>query len=383
MCFDIIDKIRELSIAGDTEAEKQAEELEKIRKEGDISRALRFEKDLLVLARDRFELLSPIEFIDLERLQTDRNRCAHPSLVAEDQAYAPSAELARAHIHSAVTHLLQHPPAQGKYALQRLTNEVDSEYFPTKESQAIIAFSSGPLRKPRESLVRNFTIVLIKKMVKEDLDYKQRYKITAALSAISKMHPGHYHNTIASKLSHLIRALDDTELIRAIHLLTFGVPDCWGNLELDIQQRLQNYVKMLPSDTFEEIEGILSFEPLRAIAEERVNRATRDDFKNTYFFELPGQIADRLIDLYLSSRSFDQANALGKQLMMNASDLTPVHIHRILEGVQNNSEVRYSFELNPLITSIRARKQIPESELDDLLASNGLSEFVSVGSQDA
>ena len=120
----------------------------------------------------------------LERLQADRNRCAHPSLTSDDKAYTPSAELARLHLHSAVTHLLQHPPVQGKYALDRLTQEIDSDYFPSTAQDAQVAFASGPLRKPRESLVRNLVIVLTKSLLQDKPNDKRRMRLSAALVAV-------------------------------------------------------------------------------------------------------------------------------------------------------------------------------------------------------
>ncbi len=135
VCFDVIEKLRELALAGDKQAEAQVKDIDLTRRTGDLARALKFERELLQISKDIFELISPLEAIDIERLQEDRNRCAHPSLSSDDLAYAPSAELARLHIHSAVTHLLQHPPVQGKYALDRLTSEIDSEYFPTTEKK--------------------------------------------------------------------------------------------------------------------------------------------------------------------------------------------------------------------------------------------------------
>lgn len=93
VCFDVIEKLRELSLAGDKEAEKFVQDLEVIRRSGDIKQALTFERELLEIAKNKFELISPLEYIDLERLQADRNRCAHPSLTSDDKAYTPSAEL--------------------------------------------------------------------------------------------------------------------------------------------------------------------------------------------------------------------------------------------------------------------------------------------------
>jgi hypothetical protein len=143
VCFDIIDKLRELALAGDKEADNVITDIEKARQTNDITRALRIERELLPLARDKFELLSHVEYVDLERLQQDRNRCAHPSLVSDEQPFTPSGELARLHIYSAVTHLLQHPPVQGKYALERLLREVASDYFPDDVKKATASLSSG------------------------------------------------------------------------------------------------------------------------------------------------------------------------------------------------------------------------------------------------
>lgn len=120
-------KHREASRAfasGRQRAEQLCSHLEKVRAGGDVQGAPQFEAELLPIAKTKFEWLSPVEFTDLDRLKTDRNRCAHPSLVEEGLAYAPSAELARVHLKNAVTSVLQHPPAQGKYALDRLMRDV-------------------------------------------------------------------------------------------------------------------------------------------------------------------------------------------------------------------------------------------------------------------
>ena len=65
VCFDVIEKLRELSLAGDKEAEKFVQDLEVIRRSGDIKQALTFERELLEIAKNKFELISPLEYIDL------------------------------------------------------------------------------------------------------------------------------------------------------------------------------------------------------------------------------------------------------------------------------------------------------------------------------
>ncbi len=382
VCFDVIEKLRELALSGDKEAEKHAEELEKTRKSGDIAKALKFERELLELARDKFELISHIEFIDLERLQEDRNRCAHPSLVSEDQVFSPSAELARVHLHSAVSHVLQHPPVQGKYALDRLVKEIDSEYFPDNKDKARVSLASGPLRKPRESLVRNFVVVLIKKLLKEDVDWRHKRRIAAALNATFELHPQGHGSAFSEKLSPLLRSLDDAELNRVIAFFQL-TKDTWQYVESDVRQRIENFVSALPSNLIDDIDFLLSFAPLRKQALSRVAVATRAELKETIFFILPSEVADRLIAIYLDSPNFDQANEWAKHLANHASDFNEDQIRRIVTSAAKNDQVLYSFELGALLSVLRSRKKIPEEDFNGLLKANGLSKYAPASPQPA
>lgn len=378
VCFDVIEKLRELALAGDKEAEKHVQEIDLTRRAGDVARALKFERELLVLAKDRFELISPLEFIDLERLQADRNRCAHPSLTSDDQAYAPSAELARLHLHSAVTHLLQHPPAQGKYALDRLLKDVESEYFPTGMKEARIAFSSGPLKRPRESLVRNLALVLVKALLNDKPEYKRRMRLAAAVAAAAELHPRIVADTLRERLSALFRSVPDSSLSSTVYFLR-DVKDAWQHLEPDVIQRVQNFVRNLPSSDYEDLEFLLSYPPLQVQARQRVQTSTRQEIAGSLFFDMPAEIADRFITIYLASASFDEANSCAKQLMLTSGDFNADHVRRLLTSISKKDQVRGSFQLGPLIANLRSKEKIPQDEFEKLLKENGLEEFARVG----
>src|SRR5690606_36378916 len=81
--------------------------------------------------------------------------------------YQPASELARCHVVNAVTHLLQHGPAQGKAAMDRLLSELEQNYFPKSVDELVVHLEHGPLGRPRASLVRNFVIVLLKRYFAE------------------------------------------------------------------------------------------------------------------------------------------------------------------------------------------------------------------------
>ncbi|HVY23910.1 MAG TPA: hypothetical protein VG962_11230 [Steroidobacteraceae bacterium] len=377
VCFDVIEKLRELALSGDKEAEMRIDELEKMQRSGDITNALRFERELLKLARDKFELISHLEFIDLERLQEDRNRCAHPSLVSEGRVFSPSAELARVHLYSAVTHLLQHPPVQGKYALDKLVSAVDSEYFPEKKDTAKDSLASGPLRRPRESLVRNFVIVLLKRLIKEDIEWNHKRRVAAALASVFELHPHYYADALKEKLSPMLRSLSDQELKRVINFFRM-VMDTWQYVEVDLRHRIEAFVSALPVDLLDELDFLLRFEPLQKHASSRVSRITRAELKETLFFSLPMEVADRFIALYLESRNFNQANEWAKQLAIYVSDFNEEQIRRIVTGAAGNDQILNSIELGALLKVLRGSKKISPAEFDSLLMASGLSRYVSI-----
>lgn len=373
--FDIIDKLKELSLAGDKEAEKQIEDFDKARRIGDIAYSLRFEREILAVCRDKLELISPVEFIDLERLQEDRNRCAHPSMTADGEVFNPSAELARMHIRSAVEHLLQYPPAQGKYALDSLVSEVDSEYFPTDVKKAVIAFESSPLKKARDSLIRNFTIVLLKKLINDAKDYKEISRVATALNAIGVIYNEHYSNTLKEKLSSIVRSIEADKLNRVTPLIS-RVKDSWSYFDADVKQKFQSYVESLPKDKFEDIDIFLSIDGLQKPAEKRLRVATRAELDEPLFFVVPEQVSNRIIELYAQSKNFDQANSFASTVTRYASDYSRDQIKRIIKACGENEQIEYSFEIGTVINAIRKNKYVSDDEVDGWLVESKLNKFV-------
>lgn len=382
MSFDILDKLKELSLAGDKEAERQIESFDKARRIGDVANSLKFEREILVVCRDKLELISHVEFIDLNRLQEDRNRCAHPSMASDGEVFNPSAELARMHIRSAVEHLLQYPPAQGKYALDSLTSEVESEYFPTDVKKAVVAFESSPLNKARDSLIRNFTIVLLKKLINDAKDYKEIYRISTALNAIEVIHRELYRKILTEKLSSIVRSLAVEKLDRVIPLIRH-VEDSWSYLEADIRQKIQTYVENLPKEEIENIDIFLSIQGLKSFAEKRLKKATRTELDEAIFFVIPLQVSDRIIELYSESRNFDQANNFASTVIRYATDYSKEQIQKIISVCGDNDQIKHSFDVGSVINSIRKNKNANDDEIDGWLVEADLKRFAKIKDNEA
>jgi len=369
VCFDIIEKIRELANAGDAEAEKHAGELEAARKADDLTRALKFERELLLVARDRFELISHIEFIDLERLQHDRNRCAHPSLVSEDEPFIPSAELARLHLRSAVTHLLQHPPVQGKAALENLLSTIISEYFPTEYDRASLRLSSGPLKKPRQSLVRNLISVLVKKILRDDLQYVECKRITVALSVVLKMHPVWSRSACIEKIPSVVQGLGDSRLDQVIVFLK-DVSDMWQYFDAGSRQRVEMFVEALPTSLFEELAFLLDYAPLKSFALLRVRRSTPSEYNEALFFDLPPAIGDHFIQRILSASGEPAATDWIEQLTPHVGDLSTSQIEKLIVNSHGNGLLQQLEEFHEILLRLFRRKKVA-SQVESLMLEHG------------
>jgi hypothetical protein len=373
ICFDFIDKLQELSLAGDKGAEELVKGIEIARRANDFASSLKFERELLELARDKFELISHLEFIDLARLQEDRNRCAHPSLVSDGQAFLPSAELARLHIRNAVTHFLQHPPVQGKYALERLLEDVKSDYFPTSVKTATASLASGPMKRPRDALIRNFVVVLLKVIFVGNENFAFRARAYGALGAVRNLHAKIFDAVLAEKLSSLLEALPDAGLSRAIRFLE-EIEDSWRHLVPGVQHRLENFVSNLPSGEMVWIDSAISIKPLYGCAVKRLARTTRDEIKSAALLELPPEIADRYIDLYLSSKNYSEANEWAKEISLYAPYFDALQQKRILEGAAKNTEIMHSNGLIFVIKKLRQTERLPIHDFERTLKECGFTE---------
>lgn len=373
VCYDLIEKLRELSLAGDKQAEEKINVLDAIHRDNDTSRSLKFEREILVFARDNIELISALEYEDLDRILQDRHRCAHPSLNADGEQYAPPAELARLHIHSAVTHLLQHEPAQGKFALDRVLKQLDSEYFPTNRADVLKAFQNTPIKRARPSLVKNLISVLLKQLfLEEQKDYTTSSKLTSSLSAVCAMHRDLYEARCAEILPDIVSRVEDNNLHHAVTNIT-RFPRAWSSLDHTQQTRLTNYVGKLPTEHFSIIDDILSFPDLKDEAARRVKFASLDDLEAVIpFFEAPCEIIDRYISLYHKSKNFDEANRIADQINIFVGDFSDDQIRTLLSKIQENDQILGSYGFPKLLGVLRKAASKYSMDFDELLREYGL-----------
>lgn len=363
--FDIVSKLQELEVLGDKNSRLKLEAFDKICARGDVEALLKFEREILTNARDEFGFVSPLEFDSLERLHLDRHKCAHPSLHSRSEFYVPTAELARAHIVSAVTILLSQPPVQGKAALEALLREVEFQTFPTQPEDAVKHFSFGALKRPKDSLVRNFIIVLLKELLTKPTEVDKRRRLIAAVLAVLAMHRGLGEETVKEHLSKLVRP-EDARIPRAMRLIA-REPQLWEILDDDVQARMVRYVAKKSPIGSGVIAVAMKIPALAPAVKARVPKLSAAEL--TILVRRPAPLVkDRAIDLYAESRNFNNANELARELILPVvPSLDKKDVSRIISAAAKNTEIRYSFMWGDVLTAIRAANIISKRTLDNEL----------------
>jgi hypothetical protein len=367
VAFDIIDKIHELSLAGDKEAESFVVAYEASLANNNIEQSLKIERELLKTARQKFELISAQEFTDLDRLQEDRHRCAHPSRMTFSDVFSPPAELARLHIRSAVDHLLQHEPSQGKAALDALLKQIWSNYFPANADKALKLLQGSSLKRARPTLVRNLLVVLLKASLNPTTDHQQVGRNRAALRCVKAMHTEVWNQVIPTEVEKQYRnLLSDESMACGIRLLALE-KDLGAALPPDQIVRFEQFIASIPDDHMYLVETALSVPQLVVTTRKTISRLTAAQMEQLALFGLAEEVRARVVNAYCKATSFDMANSWGKIVRNVCDEFTAEETREVLTAAAKNDQIRGSFEVSRVLENIRKAGNLPEGELETLI----------------
>lgn len=390
---DIIEKIRDLDLAGDLQAKALVAELDGYKSRLDrgdksaIGLALKIEREILEIARDKFALLDHQQFTDLDRLREDRNRCAHPSLQYLEEQYQPSGELARLHLRNLVVHLLSQPPIQGKAALDRLRNSITSKYFPTDFQKAKQTLQDAGLQRPTPSLVRALVDNLLFGFFEKDDGLHNLQATLTALKATLDLHRVDAEPRLTTQIRKIAQKVDDDDFPRLIALC--GVlPECWQMLPDGKCEELRLFVKDGPSGEVSRIIAhTLNIQDLKETAAARLEQAnlqflTSSLESTTRRKSDPDRsIIAGAVNLYRHAGSWEAANSVAEKLVLPIfQHLSSGDIKSIIRAPsETGADLRGSHGFARFIDQVRADAKIPEDELNELLVECGLNAYVKNG----
>ena len=359
VAFDLIDKLRTIAATGDKAAGQWIEKFDRARQENDLAVSLELERNLVADVCTKFEFISPVEKIDLERLRDDRNRCAHPSHVSDTQVFTVPPELARLHIVNSIKSVLSQTAAYGKSVLDRLIAELDGNSFPNRAAAIKTILVSGPLCRPRESLFRNYLDILVKRVTSVDESIDRRLRAREVLSVLRVMHPNAWEEKFPQVLEKAMemRAHEPEHLFAVVSLVgeKSGV-SLWPYFKEVDQLRIRTFIENMPKENIELLEGILNQydHPLYAVAAQRIKHAGIDEISNAAWFTLPDEAIDRLLELYPHVRNYDEANKIGYTLLdvIGSGVNADQRIRQVLDVAAKNDQVLYSNALRPMLAKM-------------------------------
>ena len=240
-----------------------------------------------------------------------------------------------------------------------------------------MALQNSPLFRARESLVTNYIVVLLKRLLVRTNDYKENMRISAALNAVYQMRKNVFDSTLKEKLSVLFRTVEDKDFDLTFYFLR-NLPECWEYLDLDVKQKLLAYTELLPKEYLDEINYLLGHSELSASATRRIRSATREDLAHPWFSELAKPLANRIVQLYVESASYEQANSFSSTIMMCASDFSKEQVEKIVRACGENGQIRESLQVGNIIGSMRKNNNVSDTEIDHWLLEVGITDYVQI-----
>lgn len=377
--FDLIDKVRDLSLSGDAKAlaiyaryEAYLAQIEAGNEQG-VRGALEFERTILATCRDQLQFFTHQQIRDLERLREDRHQCAHPSFQRAGEPYRPSAEQARLHLRSAVEHVLSQAPVQGRSAIVALQAVVASDYFPMDRALALTQLRGTALLNASDALLRGFIDDIVFGYATPGHPLQGKMQVASALDALLELNRGATEARISAKLSRVVRDVPDADLSSMARLVATMVE---GTMLLNenARIRLAEFLRTAPGADIEEaISGLSRHADLATAARERILSLDATELAQVLAYDTELDSAkERALELLSKSTSFDSANfRLSKLISPLFSTLERDDVERIIRmpretGADLIGATRYA----AFIKDVRAAGLIPQPELDELLKLN-------------
>jgi hypothetical protein len=342
VCIDIIEKIRELSISGDTQAEAIERRLNGILPT-DTTAMLRFESELLDIASTQLEFISLPEALQLGRLKDDRNFCVHPTFQKDGKHLNVTPENARNHIVNACKFLFILPPTKGKVIIETLVNLASQNSFPEDEEKAFhILSSDNYLGRVKETVIRSFFICLLKKLLRDEpppTDINSVNRVCSAISAVHRISSASIQSVANEQLPRLLINISD-QRIRILFPIMNKCAFIKTGIDNPIKLRLGEIVRTMPIEQIAEL-GV----PSAADDNEQIKTSLLERYNG---LDWTGQLVmlkgtqsnslkDKAIKMFCEAGSFSSAYDYGKNILLthmpffNRSDIL-----QVFEGTISN-----------------------------------------------
>lgn len=384
--FDLLDKIRELSLSGDAAAklleDKYAGYIAQINNQSQdgIKGALEFERKILETCRDTLQFFDSQQFVDLERLREDRHRCAHPSFQDLGVPYYPSAEQARLHIRNAVIHVLAMPPVQGKAALAKLKILIASDYFPLDVKSAEVHLRGSSLENGTDALFKGIVDSLIFGFVTLNDPLHHKSQVYVALNALIEMRPAVVAERLKKNLNSVVVSAPDKDFASAAALIAW-VKGALEVLDAPAKDKIKRYVMVGPTIALlSQLEAFYFMPSLTSVVVDRINSLSIDELAVGVTTNLRYTAKFRSISLLGLARSWSAVNDIFDKLILPLFGyLTVEEIKQIIRmPSETGADLISAHSYALFIENVRKHSILKKEELNEMLTKHHASYLVVV-----
>ncbi|WP_136625040.1 hypothetical protein [Aureimonas flava] len=383
VCFDLIEKLRSLSAIGDKEAgeeikklENRQDALEKGQTEA-LRKLLDFERGLLETFRDKFGFFGKSEFEEMNRLRSDRHRCAHPTYLNSSLPYAPNAELARLHIVNALNLVLTQPPRHGKAAVDAVGAVILSTYFPETIKDAVSRLSGTELKNARPALIRSIVDTLMFGWPDKASGFYKKNSVVRSVLAILEMDRREAAPRVLANCIKLLRRTEKDSirfaaaiLVRSLDIGEKVPPEDHSTLKALIQDE-----KLVERPNLLNKALLVSY--LKTEARLEVSKLSAEELGNL-ISDPAREVVERAVTLFASSRSWASTNSYSSLFMVKFSQfITAEDLEKIAKSADDGvSDLIGSGGYTDFIAACYAAKKIPSTEISAILSRNNLEQYV-------
>ncbi|WP_265443131.1 hypothetical protein [Flexivirga meconopsidis] len=368
LAFDLVAKLRELADTGDRAAGKKILDLDAAISQQNLGKLQEFERSLLSVCKDDFELLSERDVEVLDRLRADRHVCAHPAFVSEDLIFTPTAELTRAHIAAVVDTVLRLPATPGRQLVERFKEESISTAWPDDQEGLREYLAERYFGRARESTQGKLAELIVKTCMAIPENAPGREVIAERYPKIAWSLYQVRPDVVVAAIEHVVRkkeesaGLSEDELRRAVGALG-PVQALWDYLPEASVPRLLTCMRSSPITALVEA-GVFSADlashpTADAVREIRKSRAGDIDAE-TLADNLRRRPGPLLLDVAVArvaeGESWKNTNTLMPALSASAEYLTPDHLRTLCEAATSEHDVITAFATDRELARIYAER---------------------------
>lgn len=376
--FDLLDKIRELSLSGDAEAKlleathgafiTQANSNDP---QG-IKGALEFERTILETCSSKLQFFDSQQLIDLERLREDRHRCAHPSFQNIGAPYFPSAEQARLHLRNAVSHVLSLPPVQGKAALAELEVMIASDYFPQDVVKAQAHLRDSSLKSGSDSLYKSIVDSLVYGFVSAGNRFHHKTQVYYALLALLEIRPLVVSDRVKKNFNTIVKNAPDAFFNSAAALVA-QVRVSWDMLDAVAKDKVVAFIRVGPlQQVHNQLESFYTNSDLKLVVEERVEGMSVNDLAAGVAINMRGSAKKRAIRLLAVARNWEEVNLVFRDVIFPLLHILSLEdVETIVKlPTTSSADLIGAHNYTAFIDLLRMTETISTERLDQLLITN-------------